>query len=201
MKDTTIAILTFDGFNEIDSLVALHILGRAKDHGMRPLLTSPAERVTSMNGVTVHAQASLEDLRAADAVLIGSGRRTRDIVQDAAFLERIDVDPSRQLVGAQCSGALVAAALGLLGERPACTDRGTAPWLVERGVRVLEQPFVAHGNMATAGGCLSAVYLASWFLVRLAGESAAREALAYVAPVGDEAYVNRVIDVVRPYVA
>jgi len=67
--------------------------------GTRPLLTSPAERVTSMNGVTVQAQASLEDARAADAVLIGSGRRTRDIVQD------VQIDPSRQLVGSQCSRA------------------------------------------------------------------------------------------------
>jgi hypothetical protein len=61
--------------------------------------------VTSMNGVTVRAQASL-DARAVDAVLIGSGRRTRDIAQDAALLKRIDVDPGRQVIGSQCSGAL-----------------------------------------------------------------------------------------------
>lgn len=103
-------------------------------------------------------------------------------------------------MGSQCSGALIAAALGLLDAQPACTDRGTAPSLVERGVRVLEQPFVAHGSMATAGGCLSAVYLATWLLVRLAGEPAAREALAYVAPVGDDGYVDRTIEVVRAYV-
>jgi transcriptional regulator GlxA family with amidase domain len=200
MKEKTIAILTFDGFNEIDSLVALHILGRAREHGLRPLLACPAERVRSMNGVAVEAQMPLEEARAADAVLIGSGRRTREIVADRVVLDRIDIDPRRQLVGSQCSGALIAAELGLLAGRPACTDRGTAPRLVERGVRVLEQPFVADGNLATAGGCLSAVYLATWILVRLAGESAARDALAYVAPVGDDAYVDRAVEVVRPYV-
>jgi transcriptional regulator GlxA family with amidase domain len=194
----TVAILTFDGFNEIDSIVALHIVGRAKSRGFQPLLACPGERVTSMNGVTMTAQAPLETVRDADAVLIGSGTRTRELAADEALLSRLPLDPSRQLVGSQCSGALLAARLGLLRDMPACTDLRTRPLLQEAGVRVLDQPFVAHGNVATAGGCLSSVYLATWVITRLAGEDAAREALAYVAPVGEPAFVERTLGVVRP---
>ena len=54
--------------------------------------------------------------------------------------------------------------------------------------------------MATAGGCLSSHYLATWFLWRLAGRAAAEEALGYVAPVGQEsAYVSRAMGVVGEF--
>lgn len=52
-----IAILTFDGFNELDSLIALGILNRIKQPGWRVSLAAPSETVTSMNGVKLHRQA------------------------------------------------------------------------------------------------------------------------------------------------
>ena len=54
-----IAILTFEGFNELDSLIALGILNRVKRPGWRVSIASPADKVRSMNGVVVEAQASL----------------------------------------------------------------------------------------------------------------------------------------------
>jgi transcriptional regulator GlxA family with amidase domain len=191
----SIAIVTFDGFNEIDSFVALHILARAKDRGLRAFLACPRERVTSMNGVALDA---LEATKDADAVIVGSGTATRDVVADPSMLARLALDPKKQLVGSQCSGALVLAKLGLLRDVPACTDNKTRPWLQEAGVRVLDRPFVANGNVATAGGCLSSVYLATWMIATLVGEDAARAALDYVAPVGEgESFVARAMKVVR----
>ena len=196
-----IAILTFDGFNEIDSFVASGILNRMRNAGWRAEITCPAPSVTSMNGATVHAQRPLEFAAEADVVLFGSGIHTRAIAEDAATLGRIRVDPSRQLVGAQCSGTLLLAKLGLLGDLPACTDSTTKPWVVEAGVRVIDESFVASGTVATAGGCMSSQYLAAWVIARLAGFDAAAGALRYVAPVGEkEAYVRRVLDGVRPFV-
>ncbi|RDK05043.1 DJ-1/PfpI family protein [Cupriavidus lacunae] len=195
-----IAILTFEGFNELDSLIALGILNRVKRPGWRVSIASPAARVRSMNGVVIEAQASLEDACDADAVLVGSGTRTRDVVADAALMSQLRFDPTRQLLGAQCSGALILARLGLLDDVPACTDLTTRPWVEEAGVAVLNQPFVARGNVATAGGCLSSQYLAAWFIARLEGVEAARSAIHYVAPVGEkEAYVTRAMANVSPF--
>lgn len=195
-----IAILTFDGFNELDSLVALGILNRVKRPGWRVSLACPTPRVRSMNGVVLHAQADLRDASAADAVIVGSGLQTREVVADAALMARLRLDPSRQLLGAQCSGTLVLAKLGLLGGLPACTDLTTKPWVEEAGLRVLEQPFVAHGNVATAGGCLASQYLAAWLIARLVDEAAARSAMHYVAPVGEkDLYVRRAMANIAPY--
>lgn len=195
-----IAILTFEGFNELDSLIALGILHRVKQPGWRVSLACPAPQVRSMNGVTMLAQASLEDAAGADAVIVGSGVQTRHIVADPSLMARLKLDPARQLVGAQCSGALILAKLGLLDSVPACTDLTTRPWVQEAGVAVLDQPFFARGNVATAGGCLGSQYLASWVIARLQGLPAARDAMHYVAPVGEkDEYVQRMERNVGPY--
>lgn len=195
-----IAILTFDGFNELDSLIALGILNRVGGEDWRVSIASPTATVMSMNGVVVHAQATLAEACAADAVLVGSGVKTREVVRDVGLMDAIRLDPSRQLVGAQCSGALVLAALGLLDGVPACTDLTTKPWVEEAGVEVLEQPFFARGNVATAGGCLASQYLAAWLITRLAGADAAAAALHYVAPVGEkDLYVERALANIQPY--
>jgi len=196
------AILTFDAFNELDSLVAFGILNRIKRPDWRVTICSPSPTVTSMNGVVLHAQSTLAEASEADVVLVGSGMKTREIAADSSMLSRIRLDPTRQLIGAQCSGTLLLARLGLLGKVPACTDLLTKPWVVEAGVEVLDQPFYASGNVATAGGCLSSQYLAAWVIARTEGEEAARGALHYVAPVGEkEAYVNRAMNNIRPYLA
>ena len=194
-----IAILTFDGFNELDSLVALSVLCRVRAPEWRVTLACPTPTVRSMNGVTVHAQCSLAEAGAADAVLIGSGVRTRELAADPALLAQLRCDPARQLLGAQCSGTLLLARLGLLGGVPACTDLASKPWVVEAGVEVVDRPFHAVGNVATAGGCLAAPYLAAWVIARLAGEQSARDALRYVAPVGEkDEFVDRALRHVAP---
>lgn len=196
-----IAILTFEGFNELDSFIALGILNRVKKPDWRVSIACPTAKVTSMNGVSVEAQVSLEEASAADAVIVGSGMQTREVVADKALMARLRLDPSRQVLGAQCSGTLVLAKLGLLNGVPACTDLTTKPWVEEAGVSVLKQAFVANGNVATAGGCLSSQYLAAWVIARLEGIEAAQSAIHYVAPVGEkDAYVARAMHNIRPFI-
>lgn len=195
-----IAILTFEGFNELDSIVALAILNRVRNSAWRVSLACPSAKVKSMNGVVVEAQATLRDASEADVVIVGSGINTREIVKDASLLGQLRLDPVRQLIGAQCSGTLILAKLGLLGGVPACTDLTTKPWVQEAGVEVLNQPFFAKGNVATAGGCLSSQYLAAWVIARTSGVDAARAAMHYVAPVGEkDAYVDRAMANITPY--
>ncbi len=195
-----IAILTFQGFNELDSLVALGVLNRIKKPNWRVTLCCPEPTVTSMNGVTVHAQSTLSEVESADAIVVGSGIKTREVVADEGLMSRLRLDPKRQLIGAQCSGTLILAKLGMLGSLPACTDLTTKPWVQEAGIEVLNQPFVAAGNVATAGGCFASQYLAAWIIARTEGEEAAKSALHYVAPVGEkEEYVSRAMKNIAPY--
>lgn len=195
-----IAILNFEGFNELDSLIAFSILKRVSKPDWQVSIASPTTHVRSMNGLILEAQIGLREACAADAVIVGSGRQTREVVADPALMAQLKLDPSRQLLGAQCSGTLVLAKLGLLDDVPACTDLITKPWVEEAGVDVLHQPFVAKGNVATAGGCLASQYMAAWIIARLEGIDAVKNALHYVTPVGEkDDYVERALRNITPF--
>ncbi|MFD8546045.1 DJ-1/PfpI family protein [Streptomyces sp. NPDC059649] len=180
-----VAVVTFDGFNELDSFIASALINRCSKDGLEAFITTPTPVVMSMNGVEVTGQRPMEFVTEAEVVLIGSGVKTRDVVADDRLISLLPLDPSRQLVGAQCSGALVLARLGLLGGIPACTDIKSRPFIEACGVTVLDAPFHAEGNIATAGGCMASQYLATWVITRMLGEEAAREVIGYVAPVGE----------------
>ncbi|MEU6218382.1 DJ-1/PfpI family protein [Streptomyces sp. NPDC047022] len=193
-----VAVVTFDGFNELDSFIASALINRCRKDGLEAFITTPAPVVTSMSGVEVTGQRPLEFVTEADVVLIGSGVKARDVVADERLLSRLPLDPSRQLIGSQCSGALVLARLGLLEGMPACTDMKTRPFVEACDVTVLDAPFHAEGDIATAGGCLASQYLAAWVITRMLGEDAARDVIGYVAPVGEnEETVERALSVVR----
>jgi len=185
-----LAIVTLDGFNELDSFIALSILNRAKADGVCAEITSPSETVTSMNGVTVTAQKPLSFVKDADAVLLGSGIHTRDHIDDAAIISELSLDPTRQLIGAQCSGVLFLYRLGLL---PATitTDTKTRPMLARTNAVIEDRPLVAQGNIITSGGCLSSSYLAGWFLAKAVGLDKAISILETVAPVGQKSQFSK----------
>lgn len=200
-----IAIVAFDGFDELGVFVTLGLLNQLAALDWKAEIASPGARINSLGGVTVHAQQGLEFANQADAVLFGGGLCNRAIGDPASeaggLLDRLQLDPMRQLIGAQSSGVLLLARLGLLGDMPACTDAATKPWLLAAGVRVEHAPFHARGPVATAGGSLAAIYLAAWVMVKKAGWEAAGDALKQVAPIAEhDDFVRRVFDVVRPFV-
>lgn len=46
----------------------------------------------------------------------------------------IRLNQDSQIIGAQCSGTLLLAKLGMLDGVPACTDSNTKPWVIDAGV-------------------------------------------------------------------
>ena len=192
-----IAVMTFDGFNELDSFVVSAILNRVKLPGWKAEIASPADTVTSMNGVHVKAQKPLSFANEADVVLFDSGVNTREITQNKSIMSELNLSPERQLIGSQCSGALFLYYLGLIKDVPVCTDTKTRPFLENLGATVLDEPFRGNGNIATAGGCLSSQYLAMWVICRTVGLNEAKEVIHYVAPVGQkDEYLSRAVETV-----
>ena len=74
------------------------------------------------------------------------------------------------------------------------------PYVEEAGIKVLDQPFFASGNIATAGGCLSSQYIVAWILARIDSIESARNAIYYAAPVGEkDEYVERAMKNITPF--
>lgn len=195
---TDIAILTFDAFNELDSFIASALLNRVSGDWNAYIVT-PTETVTSMNGVVVHGQKPLSFANEADAVLFGSGMKTRSLVEDAGLMSQLRLDPTRQVIGSQCSGAMWLHKLGLW-QGAIVTDTMTKPFLEELGCPVASSPFMAQGNVASAGGCLASHYLAAWMIAKMRNWEEAASIIHYVAPVGQkDDYLARAEATVRAY--
>lgn len=194
-----VAVVTFDGFNELDSFIASALINRCRRDGLEAFVTTPTPVVTSMNGVEVTGQRPMEFVTEADVVLIGSGVKARDVVADDRLIARLPLDPSRQLIGAQCSGALVLARLGLLDsiagvhgqdEAGRSSRPGVSPCWTSRST--------PRGTSPRPHGRLASQYLATWVITRALGDDAARDVLDYVAPVGEnERTVERAMGAVR----
>ncbi len=61
-------------------------------------------------------------------------------------------------------------------------------------VETLDKALVCNGNVATAGGCLSAVYLVGWIVETLFGAEKRKEALREIIPAGQSDIYARLIE-------
>lgn len=193
-----IAIITLDAFNELDSFIALAILNRVEHPDWTVQICAPTDNITSMGGVEIKAQRSIEYANEADIVLFGSGTKTAQYANDPELLSRFSLDPSWQLIGAQCSGALFLHRLGLT-NGTVSTDSMTAPYLSDEGLKISKEALHVDGNIATAGGCLASHYLAAWAIAKKTDWRTAEEIIQYVAPVGQkDAFADRAKATVVP---
>jgi len=179
-----IALVTFDQFTDIDVHLPWDLLNRVKRPDWTVRILGEAPRVSSRTGLGLEVHGALEETGDADAVIITSGDRTRTLSKDPAFLDRLHLDPSRQLIGSMCSGALILGAKGLLTGLTATTYPTAWKELEAFGARAVQEPFVQHGRIATAAGCLAAQDLAGWVIETLTDRRTRDLALRSVQPVG-----------------
>jgi transcriptional regulator GlxA family with amidase domain len=133
-------------------------------------------------------------------VIVGSGMKTREIANDQNILNQIKLNPQKQIICSQCSGALILSKLSLLENIPVCTDLIHKKFVEESGAIVLDQPFYASGNIASAGGCLSSQYLAFFIISKILDIDNAIKAIYYFAPTGQkDIYVDMAISNVKKY--
>ena len=137
------------------------------------------------HGVMIATHGGLHLANSSDAVVFVSGTGVRPLLHDRDWLSQFQLDPSRQLIGSVCSGALLLAALGLLPPKARATTYPTAREDLERfEVDVVDEPFVVNGRVATAAGCGAGLMLASWVISHLAGRSWAERVRNRSAPAG-----------------
>lgn len=180
-----VSIVTFDDFTDIDVFFMWDLLNRVKRRDWQVQILSDHCCPVSSTGMKIQRHSVLEEANSADAVLFASGKGTRLKMHDEPFLSAFNLDPSRQLIGSMCSGALLLAALGLLEGKRATTYPTSVKLLESMGVSVVEEPFVREGNVATAAGCLAAQYLVGWVIEELLGAETKELVLKSVQPVGE----------------
>jgi len=180
-----VSIIAFDDFTDIDVFFMWDLLNRVERPDWKVQILGDQCCHVSATGMRTHMHGRLDEANSSDAVLFASGKGVRRKIRDDVFLDAFNLDPERQLIGSMCSGALILAALGLLEGKRATTYPTSKKLLESMGVKVVEEPFVREGNVATAAGCLAAQYLAGWVLEELLGAEESKRALKSIQPVGE----------------
>ncbi len=179
------SIVIFDNFTDIDLWLMWDLLNRVRVDDWSVRILGERETHVSVTGMNTATHGRLDEVSDSDAVLIVSGPGTRDRILDDEWLAKLNLDPSRQMIGSICSGSLILAKLGLLTGKKATTYPTSKPLLESLGVEVIEKPFVSHGSVATAGGCLAQQYLIGWVVEKLANKDWSELIVKAIQPVGE----------------
>jgi putative intracellular protease/amidase len=189
-----IAIIVFDSFTDIDLFLMWDILGRNTTDWQVKILGTKDMHL-SAHGLFIHTHGRITEANHADVVLFTSGKNgVKTALADPTFMDAFVLNPDTQLIGSICGGAFILAQLGLLNSRPATTHPDAKNALQALGIEVLDLPLVCNGNIATAGGCLSAVYLVGWVVETLFGAVKRKEALRELIPAGQSAIYEQLIE-------
>jgi putative intracellular protease/amidase len=199
MSDTKIAIVIFDKFTDIDLWLMWDLLNRVRVEGWQVRILGESEVHISATGQPVQTHGGIEEANDADAVLFVSGYGTRERIVDENWLAKFDLDPAKQIIGSICSGSLILAKLGLLDGLTATTYPTIKTTLEGLGVEVVEKPFIAHGNIGTAGGCLAQQYLIRWVVENLAGGDWGDLIVRSIQPVGEGLFFEDVAELTKLY--
>lgn len=187
-----ISVIIFDDFTDIDLFLMWDLFGRNKTDWEISILGTKESHCSS-NGLTIHTHGNIVESKNADVILFSSGKGSRAVIQDPNFLNEFFLDPKKQIIGSICSGALILASLGLLRDLTATTHPRAKDELQNMGIKVIDEPLICHGNIATAGGCLSAIYLVGWVIDILHGKEKRNQLLEEIMPVGQNKIYEELI--------
>jgi len=179
---TTVEILLFDGWDELDGLGPWEVLRQAERAGAPLACTLTAldgpRQVTGCNGLTLRAGAPGE--RPDWLVIPGGGwgeraeRGAWGEVQRGHLPRAVAEAHARgAAIASVCTGAMIVAATGLLAGRAAVTHRSAFAGLAAAGAQVVDARVVDDGDLVTAGGVTSGLDLGLHLVARLAGAEAA----------------------------
>ncbi|MFM2655429.1 DJ-1/PfpI family protein [Vibrio owensii] len=180
----TVGIVLFDDFTDVDFFLMYDLLGRTQDSWTVKVLGTKPEHVSHL-GMTVKTEGHISEVATQDVVLIASGKKgIPAALQDGEFMSAMKLNPEKQLIGSICAGSFILHELGLLDGKKLTTNPDAKAVLKSMGGDVQDVPLVVEGNIATAGGCLSLMYLIGWLAERLFDSDKRREIQNQLIPAG-----------------
>jgi transcriptional regulator GlxA family with amidase domain len=189
-----IVIVIFDSFTDIDLFLMWDILGRNTTDWQVKILGTKGEHL-SAHGLSIKTHGYITEANDADVVLFSSGKiGVKAAMADEKFMKAFSLNPEKQVIGSICAGSFILAKLGLLNSMPATTHPDAKKELQALGIEVLDKALVCNGNVATAGGCLSAVYLVGWIVEILFGKGKRKDTLREVIPAGQRETYEQLIE-------
>jgi transcriptional regulator GlxA family with amidase domain len=170
-----VAFLLFDRVTALDAVGPYEVLQRLPGAEVVFAAARPGPQATD-GTLSLVADTSLDDVPAADVLVVPGGYGTRPLVRDRTVLDWIgQVHATTTWTASVCTGSLLLAAAGLLDGCEAAThwlavDELAALGAVPVGRRVVD----SADRVVTAAGVSSGIDMALVLAARLAGDDVAR---------------------------
>lgn len=179
-----IAIIVFEGFDELDVIGPFEVLENAREAGADLTVTlcsvDDVSTVTASHGLQIGVDARLEDCDP-DVVLVPGGQwggkgdtgawaeAERGVIPD---LVAELYEAGATMLGV-CTGGMLLARAHVTDGRPAITHSGAIDDLRESGAEVIDARVVDDGDLVTSGGVTAGIDLAFHFVRREFGDEIA----------------------------
>jgi len=184
---TTIAILLFDGAEEMDFVGPWEVFAAAIEGMSGERVLTVAERTEPIlceKGMRVIPDCSYDTAPPIDVVPVPGGRGARREISNPATMNWLRSSAARcSWVTSVCTGAFLIVGAGLARGRRVTTHhqfldrlRAIAGTEVVEGVR-----FVRDRNLVTAGGVMSGIEMSLWLVGQLYGADAVQRTKSYIA--------------------
>ncbi len=171
-----IAILVFEGFDELDAIapyeVFRHAARRGADLEASLVTLTAADEIVAAGGLRVRPHGTLDG--APDVALIPGGRgvgSAMELGELPAAIKRLHEGGST--VATVCTGALLAASAGIMRGRSATTHHAALAALRDSGAEIIEARVVDDGDLVSSGGVTCGIDLALWLVEREFGDALA----------------------------
>lgn len=196
MKIRSVVIVIFDDVEVLDFAGPFEVFSVTKDLAGEALFhvktvavcheasKDDARNITARNGLKVTADYVLDEVDAADILIVPGGMGTRTLVADSALSQWIaDISVKAELTLSVCTGSLLLAKAGLLTNKTATTHHGAMDLLAETDPTIdlrHDVRFVDNGSIVTSGGISAGIDMSFHVVERLHGSEIATQTADYM---------------------
>ncbi len=173
-----IGALAFPKFELLDLFGPLEMFGVLEQDFAIEIVGTEAGSIASRQGPAVVVDATINDSRRFDMVLIPGGFGTRTLVSSQGVLSWLrEVSGEARLVMSVCTGSALLAAAGLLDGRKATSNKIAFEWVMSQGPHVdwqKEARWVKDGKYYTSSGVAAGIDMSLGVIKDLLGEDTVR---------------------------
>jgi transcriptional regulator GlxA family with amidase domain len=169
------AILIYDGFTALDAIGPYEVLRSAPGWEVEFVARERGEVRADSGAVGLSADRSLDEVTAADVLLVPGGEGNRKLLEDEELLSWLRaIDRTTTWTTSVCTGSLLLGAAGLLEGK-----RATGHWLFleplrSYGAEPVSERYVEDGKTITAAGVSAGIDMALYLLGRELGPEVAQ---------------------------
>ncbi|MCA9577593.1 MAG: DJ-1/PfpI family protein [Myxococcales bacterium] len=170
-----IVLLLFEGITALDAVGPYEVLSRLPGVNLRIAGPRVGQVRTDNRVLGMHVDVVLDDIEAADVLLVPGGYGVDALIRDPAVLAHVRrLDAGARYTTAVCTGSLVLGAAGLLHGLEATTHWARFDTLASYGATPVSRRVVTAGRIVTAAGVSAGIDMALTLAAELASPDVAQ---------------------------